>query len=278
MNLMEFVNIFKIQLALFFGIATVAYLSKSLQNKYLVDKAESLYKTYENDLKASGKSSKQPPTLFTKAFLAEFNGMDGKPIYLGLLGKVYDVSKGSKHYGPNSAYNYFAGRDASIAFITGEFGQYSDDEADDVLKLTNDNDLYSLDKWQQFYNNDYTFVGRVIGRFYDNKGNPTKYLELFQNRVQQIKVRKALDQEIRRKYPDCNVEWTPTSGTHVWCDKQSGGNTRDWVGVPRKLYEIGSNEFRCACINENDVQNTDIMIKLYENCDNQSHECFYEID
>lgn len=278
MNLLEFVHIFKIQLSLLIGIASVTYLSTFLQNKFLLRRAESVYKVYENGLNVNSKSSHQLPTLFTRAFLSEFNGLNGKPIYLGILGKVYDVSKGYKHYGPNGAYNYFAGRDASIAFITGEFDHYIDDEADDVLKLTNDNDLYSLDKWQQFYDTDYTFVGHVIGRFYNNKGKTTKYYELFNNRLQQIKMRKIVEQEIKQKYPDCNLEWTPSSGTHVWCDKQSGGNRRNWVGVPRKLYEIGSNIFRCACIHEDDLQNNDVMIKSYENCDKNSHECYYHVD
>ena len=37
--------------------------------------------------------------LFTQQELSRFNGEEGRPIYLALLGNVYDVSKGEKHYG-----------------------------------------------------------------------------------------------------------------------------------------------------------------------------------
>jgi predicted heme/steroid binding protein len=54
--------------------------------------------------------------------LAEYNGQDpSKPIYLGYRGKVYDVTAGARHYGPKGAYRFFAGRDATRAFVTGCF-------------------------------------------------------------------------------------------------------------------------------------------------------------
>ena len=38
-----------------------------------------------------------------------------------ILGKVFDVSKGAKHYGKGGAYRGFTGRDASRAFVSGDF-------------------------------------------------------------------------------------------------------------------------------------------------------------
>ena len=40
---------------------------------------------------------------------------------LALLGVVYDVSRGKEYYGPGGGYSFFAGRDASRAYVTGKF-------------------------------------------------------------------------------------------------------------------------------------------------------------
>jgi Cytochrome b5-like Heme/Steroid binding domain len=46
-----------------------------------------------------------------------------KPIYLAINGSIYDVSKGRGIYGPGGSYNYFAGVDASRAYVTGCFAE-----------------------------------------------------------------------------------------------------------------------------------------------------------
>lgn len=71
--------------------------------------------------------------------LLQYTGEDeSKPILLGFRGNVYDVTKGARHYGPvrsawasscgrltlrvqKGAYHFFAGRDATRAFVTGCF-------------------------------------------------------------------------------------------------------------------------------------------------------------
>ena len=70
-----------------------------------------------------------------------YDGVQREDVYLAILGQVnllltypstrqkqppeqvFDVSKGQQYYGPdsNSEYRYFAGRDASRAFVSGEF-------------------------------------------------------------------------------------------------------------------------------------------------------------
>lgn len=52
---------------------------------------------------------KSAPQMFTKEELALYKGKNGGPIYLAILGKVFDVSRGRKHYGPDGGYNGFAG-------------------------------------------------------------------------------------------------------------------------------------------------------------------------
>lgn len=67
-------------------------------------------------------SSQQGPLRLTDAQLSAYDGKDlSKPIYLALNGTIYDVSAGRHMYGPGGSYDFFAGRDASRAFVTGCF-------------------------------------------------------------------------------------------------------------------------------------------------------------
>lgn len=48
--------------------------------------------------------------LFTVDELRQFDGKEGsRGLCVAVLGSVYDVSSGSKHYGPNGGYSFFAG-------------------------------------------------------------------------------------------------------------------------------------------------------------------------
>ncbi|CEH19205.1 Putative steroid membrane receptor Hpr6.6/25-Dx [Ceraceosorus bombacis] len=63
-----------------------------------------------------------PQRLFTPEELALYNGLDPKrPIYLSIMGVVYDVTDGRRIYGPGGPYDFFSGRDASRAYVTGCF-------------------------------------------------------------------------------------------------------------------------------------------------------------
>ncbi|KAI5247968.1 cytochrome b5 [Aureobasidium subglaciale] len=62
------------------------------------------------------------PVYLTDAELTAYSGRDAsKPVYIALNGTIYDVSAGRHVYGPGGSYNFFAGRDATRAFITGCF-------------------------------------------------------------------------------------------------------------------------------------------------------------
>lgn len=56
--------------------------------------------------------------------LTRYDGTDPSlPILLALNGTIYDVSAGSRVYGPGGSYHVFAGKDAARGFITGCFAE-----------------------------------------------------------------------------------------------------------------------------------------------------------
>lgn len=57
---------------------------------------------------------------YTRSELLEYgDGYDGRPILISIFGRVYDVSAGSKFYGPGSTYQAFAGHDVTYSLCTG---------------------------------------------------------------------------------------------------------------------------------------------------------------
>lgn len=60
--------------------------------------------------------------MFSLPELAMYNGRDPKkPVYIAILGDVYDVTEGRGIYGRGGYYSFFSGRDASRAYVTGCF-------------------------------------------------------------------------------------------------------------------------------------------------------------
>ncbi|KGO74993.1 Gtr1/RagA G protein [Penicillium italicum] len=64
----------------------------------------------------------QGPVTLTPSQLSLYNGTDTNlPIYVAVNGSIFDVSENRMIYGPGGSYNFFAGRDATRAFVTGCF-------------------------------------------------------------------------------------------------------------------------------------------------------------
>ena len=56
--------------------------------------------------------------------LQRYDGTDPKlPIYLAINGSIFDVSASPSRYGPGGSYHFFAGHDASRAYVTGCFAE-----------------------------------------------------------------------------------------------------------------------------------------------------------
>ena len=203
--------------------------------------------------------------VLTPAELAGFSGEAGTAdpgtLYLGLLGEVFDVSKGRKHYGVGGGYHCFAGRDATRAFITGEFA--GPGLTDDVAGLT-DEELKGLWDWRSFYHKDYTYVGKLAGRFYDAEGRPRPLLTAVREGAERAREVEREREEARRKNPRCNSAWKQGEGGRLWC-------APGWY--PRKVTAAngaGTASASCQCFDE--VGFSDVRA-VYPGCSPTASEC-----
>lgn len=61
-------------------------------------------------------ASNAPVRMIGKSELSKYNGEVNSPgLYVAILGQVFDVNKGRKHYGPGGGYHFFSG---SFVFIS----------------------------------------------------------------------------------------------------------------------------------------------------------------
>ncbi|WJX38804.1 Membrane-associated progesterone-binding protein 4 [Trifolium repens] len=203
--------------------------------------------------------------LFSTQELALFNGTDqGLPILLGILGSVFDVTKGKTHYGLGGGYNHFAGRDASRAFVSGNF---TGDGLTDSLRGLSSTEVKSVVDWRDFYLRSYKYVGKLVGRYYDNQGNPTKYLkgvEAKAARGAQLLEKQKIEEA---KQPSCSSRWSQDEGGEVWCD----------IGYPRLIQRpleialTGKMSKRCACFEKSQLDQPGL--EVYEGCDYHANRC-----
>ena len=107
----------------------------------------------------SASSMKSTPSkMFTPEELKLYDGSEGsKGLYLAFYGKVYDVSKGKQHYGPGGGYSFFAARDATRAFVTGDF---TDEGLVEDVEGLSPQEMLEVKRWEEFYEKDYTLIGK----------------------------------------------------------------------------------------------------------------------
>eukprot|EP00096_Caligus_rogercresseyi_P007920 TRINITY_DN2607_c0_g1_i1.p1 TRINITY_DN2607_c0_g1~~TRINITY_DN2607_c0_g1_i1.p1 ORF type:complete len:326 (+),score=88.48 TRINITY_DN2607_c0_g1_i1:40-1017(+) len=222
--------------------------------------------------------------LFSKEELRLYDGSsEGKRIFLAILGQVFDVSKGREYYGPGGGYAFFSGRDASRAYVTGDFND--EGLVDDVSGLSLD-DYLGLAEWVDFYKKDYVYVGKVVGRFYDAEGKETKEYWDLDKKILSAQDEVEKKSAEKKTFPPCNSEWSELKH-RVWCTDKSGGIHRPWVGVPRKLFYPGGQE-RCACVRSFGPPSNDPMastnvgdlkhphLKEYPECHPESDSCYIQ--
>ncbi|NWS76097.1 NEUFC protein, partial [Crotophaga sulcirostris] len=137
------------------------------------------------------------------------------------------------------------GRDASRAFATGDFTAAG--LVDDVSALS-PGELLALRGWLRFYSDNYSPVGKLVGRFYDENGAPTEALKQAEAAMEEALKLQAEGEQRKQQFPPCNSEWSSAKGSRFWCSRESGGVKRDWAGVPRQLFQPGARGGRCVCV------------------------------
>jgi hypothetical protein len=95
------------------------------------------------------------------------------PLWLAVRGRVYDVTRGAKFYGPGAPYHKFVGRDATRAFGT---GCTEPDCLIASLDGLDDRQLREADRWIEYYSlhDKYTFVGTL----HDTNGDLDALVEM----------------------------------------------------------------------------------------------------
>ena len=80
------------------------------------------------------------------------------------------------------------------------------------------------------YDETYTYLGVLNGRFYNNKGEKTELSFNLEKILEKQKHHEKINSEFNARFPTCNSEWTQEKGlTKVWCSTESGGIKRSWV-------------------------------------------------
>ncbi|KNC50482.1 cytochrome b5 domain-containing protein 2, partial [Thecamonas trahens ATCC 50062] len=211
--------------------------------------------------------------VFSQAELAAGDGSDpDAPLLLGILGRVYDVSTGARHYAKDGAYSFFTGRDGSAAFVTGDFTTAG--LTDDLTGLSDD-DIMGIAEWLDTYERQYVRVGVVEGAFYTATGMPTPALTHdVAAAVARAAAAKAAEQDLRTRFPGCNIRRSAGQKGEIWCENMSGGINRDYVGVIRQFYDKVSGSKRCVCV-RNDLLD-DPRLQLYPSCPDQATHCWID--
>ena len=144
-----------------------------------------------------GHTFPQKTRIVTKEELARHDGNQTKGVlWLSIMSKVYDVSKGSEYYGEGGPYHVFVGRDGNVPFITGTF---NDEEASKPLTELTPHQLFNLETWTDFYEKEdkYPFIGLLEGDLYDKDGNPTPMMEQVQEMI--AEGRRAADEQKKKR-------------------------------------------------------------------------------
>ncbi|KAK1563058.1 hypothetical protein Q3G72_021602 [Acer saccharum] len=107
----------------------------------------------------------------------------------------------------------------------------------DSLRGLSSSNVKSVVEWRDFYFRSYKFVGKLVGRYYDNQGNPTKYLKGAEAKAARGAQLMEKQKTEEAKQPSCNAKWS----------QEEGGER------PQEIALTGKINKRCACFNEDEL-------------------------
>lgn len=91
--------------------------------------------------------------------LKQYDGTNpSNPIYIGVKGRIFDVTTGKSFYGPGGSYAMFAGKDASRALA--KMSKNDEDVIGSLDGLT-EKELGILDDWEKKFEAKYPIVGSL---------------------------------------------------------------------------------------------------------------------
>ncbi|KAI8821413.1 cytochrome b5 [Fimicolochytrium jonesii] len=109
---------------------------------------------------------------FTPKDLLAFDGTNNSKIYMGVGGKVYDVTRGKDFYGPGGPYANFAGHDASRGLAKHRFDAEMLADSEGLIDKLEDLDAEereALAEWAAMFASKYDLVGSLV----ENEGVKT---------------------------------------------------------------------------------------------------------
>ena len=98
-------------------------------------------------------------------------------------------------------------------------GVFSREKAIDDVKGLSPEEMLGIKEWLDFYRKDYTFVGKLIGRYYDSEGNPTEALHEAKAVIKEGQKLKKQQEAENKRFPGCNSRWSVEEGSTVWCSQ-----------------------------------------------------------
>lgn len=151
-----------------------------------------VYKIYNNQYKHDAPFEPEPelPKMKKRDFTLEElkaydgTGLDGR-ILVAVNGKVFDVTRGKRFYGPGGPYAAFGGRDASRGLAT--FSVTGGSETYDDLSDLNSMEMDSVREWEMQFTDRYDYIGKLLKPGQE----PTNYSEEEEDATQETINEKA---------------------------------------------------------------------------------------
>lgn len=60
----------------------------------------------------------------------------------------------------------------------------------------------------------------LIGRYYNEQGNPTSEKLIIDQKIRPKNDKNDIAEQMKKKFPSCNIKWQEDQKTSVWCTKQ----------------------------------------------------------